>query len=179
MIQEQVRETAQVLASITSTKQNTMEKLLTYHLHHVPTQEREDVLQDMAEVILVRKPASAEIAFLIAKDKVAKYWRDYHGHRQYVTEELYGGEEIDDGDGNTITREAMLVGDIEFEHRIADRHDANTLFAQLPWNVKKAVAKKLLGIPLTNRNKMAIRNWLTLHRYVRVEGGIKILRIEA
>lgn len=178
MIQEQVRETAQVLASITEQKQDTLEKILSYHLHHVPSQDREDVLQDLAEALLTRRPNTPELAFLIAKDKIAKFWRDYKGHRQYVTEETYGGEEIQDEEGNTISRIDTLAGEIEFEHRIADRYDSNTLFAQLPWNIKKAVARKLIGLPLTACNRKAMQRYLLAKRVVHTEGGAKIISIE-
>ena len=81
MIGSQIRETSKVLAGMLEIKQEQLSRIIFYHAGHVPGEEREDVVQSLAEQLIKTKPNNGKLAFVICKRLIADWWRNYMATR--------------------------------------------------------------------------------------------------
>jgi len=154
--QTQIQETTKILSSILAIPETNLGKILKYHAYKVPTQDREDIVQDLAEKLLATKPANAKLAFVICKNRVNDWWRHYKASKGYEAFSLYDSLQ----DTEDITLEETLSAEYHYAKRLDSDIDAENLLASLPANIQNIISKRLLGIG----NSAAERQ--TLHRFI-------------
>jgi hypothetical protein len=152
MIANQIKETSKALAGMLEIKEEQLTRIMRYHASHVPGEEREDIIQTLAEHLLKAKPNSGKLAFVICKHLVADWWRNYAATRQFETFGLY--DPIDEEEG--ITLEETLSSEYDYVKRLDNDIDAENLFKGLPAEIQKIVQRRLLGLGTTSteRSKM-------------------------
>jgi hypothetical protein len=124
----------------------------------VPAQEREDLFQELALAILEAKVEDERLAYAIARCDWQDWWEKYMTRSHY-----YGGNlnaTLEDDDGQEVEFGELLVGEVEFERKMAGKLDGQALYAKLPEAIKQVVNKRLIGKPLTGAER------LRLFRYI-------------
>lgn len=157
----QVQQTAHALAGQLGFRENKLASILEHHAHHVPAQERADVVQHLAEVFLSEQPNTPELAFIIAKRRVANWWRHYKRHSLFGDSEVtYGSENVDDGEGGTREMIDTIADSADYVARFEDREASRVLFGTLPNEVRKAVIKRLRGLGLTATERSRVKRFV-------------------
>jgi len=147
------------LSSVIGIKQDKLENILDWHIHKVPLEERKDMAQDLAEALLKANPQTPELAFAICRNRIVDFWRHYKLHSQFHIH--YGSELIEDGEGNEIELIETLAGEVEFEKRISEKIDAESLYGKLPKPIKRVIDKRIVGLRLSDAERQQ------LHRYIK------------
>ena len=116
----------------------------------VPTNEQQDVFQELITAILASGTTDAAFAYTIARRDVQDWWRQYKRHSQYY--EGYLSDVVTNAEDEATELAELLVGEVEFERKMISKLDARRLWRQLPENIKPLILKRLQGKPLgTNR----------------------------
>lgn len=157
-------EISKALAGQLIIKESQVEKILDWHIRKVPSQEREDIAQDLAETLLKAKPQTADLAFAICRNRVVDWWRHYKVHSQFDIQ--YGSETVDDGEGGETELIETLAGEVEFEKRICSKIDADSLFGKLPKDIQKLIQKRIVGLRLSDAERQ------TLHRFIKANPNL-------
>jgi len=153
----QLRELANILGSKFGIGEAELRKGLNWQLARIPYQEREDVLQELALRMLEARPCTAAMAFIIARNHVANWWRHYRAHRLYGDSDItYGSELTDTGEEIIQT----IVGEVEWQARIDSELEAKRIFSNLPPRIQGIISKRLAGRRLSGAERVA------LHRFV-------------
>jgi hypothetical protein len=137
-------------------KEEQLARIIRYHAGHVPGEEREDIVQTLAEHLIKTKPNSGKLAFVICKHLIADWWRNYMETRQFETFGLY--DVLDDNEG--ITLEETLSSEYDYVKRLDNDIDAENLLGSLPGEIQKIIQKRLLGLGTTNTERSK------LHRFI-------------
>jgi len=154
--QTQIQETTKILSSILAIPEKNLGKILNYHARKVPVQDREDIVQDLAEKLLATKPANAKLTFVICKNRVNDWWRHYKASKGYESFSLYDTLE----NTENITLEETLSAEYQYAKRLDSDIDAENLLAKLPANIQNIISKRLLGVGSTATERQ------TLHRFI-------------
>ena len=149
------------LAEQTAFPKEELNKVLKYHLSHVPKVEREDVSQDLIEELLAKQPETLALAFILCKYKVYDWWHSYEGFRLFNAQ--YGSEPAFDSDGDEVELIDTIPDTVEFERIIDDKLDSEQLFGKLPKRIQSIVNKKLIGIRLTGADSVALHKFTKKH----------------
>ena len=142
MIASQIKETSKSLAGMLEIKEEQLARIIAYHTSHVPGEEREDIIQTLAEYLIKTKPNSGKLAFVICKHLIADWWQNYMATRQFETFGLY--DVLDDEEG--ITLEETLSLEYDYAKRLDNDIDAENLLKSLPGDIQVIIQKRLLGI---------------------------------
>lgn len=121
----------------------------------VPRPEREDMFQELALAVLEHRMEDERLAYAVARCDWRDWWEKYYTRQHY-----YGGSlnaTVLDGEGQEFEFGELLVGEVDFERRIAGKVDGQRLYAQLPDPIKAVVNKRLIGKPLnaTERQRLS------------------------
>lgn len=156
MIKSQIKETSRALSGMLGVKEEQLGRVITYHSSHVPIEDRQDIVQTLAEHLIKAKPDNAKLAFVICKRLICDWWRNYMATRQYETFGLY--DPVDGEEG--ITLEETLSSEYEYAKRLDSDIDAEDLLKSLPSDIQKIIQKRLLGLGTTNTERSK------LHRFI-------------
>lgn len=156
MITSQIKETSKSLAGMLEIKEEQLTRIISYHVNHVPGEEREDIVQTLAEHLIKAKPNSGKLAFVICKHLICDWWRNYMATRQFETFGLYDPV---DGD-EAITLEETLSLEYEYVKRLDNDIDAENLLKSLPSDIQKIIQKRLLGFGTSDTERSK------LHRFI-------------
>jgi hypothetical protein len=156
MIASQIKETSKSLAGMLEIKEEQLARIIRYHAGHVPGEDREDIVQTLAEHLIKAKPNSGKLAFVICKHLIADWWRNYMVTRQFETFGLY--DPIDEDAG--ITLEETLSSEYDYVKRLDNDIDAENLLGSLPGEIQKIIQKRILGLGTTNTERSK------LHRFI-------------
>lgn len=125
----------------------------------VPMTEREDLFQDLALKLLESKRQDEKLSYAIARCDWQDWWKAFRVRSNFNWESL--NSEREDDDGNTAELGDLIVGECEFEAKIADSIDANKVYNSLPKNIQTIVMQRLQGIGLkTSKDKMTLKRFL-------------------
>ena len=140
-------------------------KIISHHRYKVPREDREDITQDMFELLLKHKPSSAGLAYTICKRSIADYWRHKARHNEFNIS--YASSVIASSEDGNITFEDLLIDRIDYESKYVDSIDSNVLFNSLPKPIAKLVAKRLRGLGLTSTQRSQLRRYAMTTQYVK------------
>ena len=124
----------------------------------VPTQEREDLFQELALAILEAKVEDERLAYAIARCDWRNWWRKYMTRSHYYAGSL--NATLEDDDGQEVEFGELLVGEVEFERKMAGKLDGQALYAKLPEAIKQVVNKRLIGKPLTSTERTRLQTFI-------------------
>jgi hypothetical protein len=156
MIYSQIKETSKALAGMLSVKEDQLTRIISYHSSHVPSEDRQDIVQTLAEHLVKSRPNSGKLAFVICKHLVCDWWRNYMATRQFETFGLH--DPIDEDEG--ITLEETLSSEYDYAKRLDSDIDAENLLQSLPGEIQKIIQKRLLGLGTTSTERSK------LHRFI-------------
>lgn len=156
MIKSQIKQTSQALAGMLGVKEDQLTRIISYHASHVPIDDRQDIVQTLAEQLIKTKPSSGKLAFVICKNLVWHWWENYMATRQFETFGLY-----DPLDGNEeITLEETLSSEYHYAKRLDSDIDAEDLLKSLPGDIQRIVQKRLLGLGTTSTERSKLHRFL-------------------
>ena len=119
-------------------------RIAEFFAHRVPFEEREDCFQTFTATLIDSKVTEEKLAYTIIRHDWLNWWRAYK-----TKQHLDLDSSIEDSEGNATTLGDLLVGEVEYEHRVGvaieDNDAARYLWNQLPANIKPLVAKRLAG----------------------------------
>ena len=130
-------------------------KIIGFWTRHTPYQERGDVLQGMAESLLIQSPTTEGLTFAVCRSYVCKWWERFHV-RQHI-----GLESPIDGDGDdTLTLADTLISECQYE-RIEDLDEARSIIRQIPPDIMRAVNVQLTHghTALTRHERVMLREF--------------------
>jgi len=156
MIQSQIKETSKALAGMLGVKEEQLGRVITYHSSHVPIEDRQDIVQTLAEHLIKAKPDNAKLAFVICKRLVCDWWRNFTATRQFETFGLY--DPVDGEEG--ITLEETLSSEYHYAKRLDSDIDAEDLLKSLPGDIQRIVQKRLLGLGTTSTERSKLHRFL-------------------
>jgi len=120
----------------------------------VPSNEREDLFQELVLAVLDSGTEKLSFAYAIARRDWQNWWKSYKLHSQFYSGHL--SDTLTNSDGDETELAELLVGEVEFERRQIDKLDAQSLWNRIPEDIQKLVLKRLQGKPLgTNRKRKA------------------------
>ena len=125
----------------------------------VPREEREDLFQDIALAVFKAKTKDMKLAYAIARCDWIDFWKRYK-----IRQHLSLDSVTEDDTGNPVTLAELLVGETEFERKMADKMDADSMYNSLPLNIQPLITKRLLGGRLNNTERSQ------LNRYIKKDG---------
>lgn len=125
----------------------------------VPREEREDLFQDIALAVFKAKTKDMKLAYAIARCDWIDFWKRYK-----IRQHLSLDSVTEDDTGNPVTLAELLVGETEFERKMADKMDADNMYNSLPLNIQPLITKRLLGGRLNNTERSQ------LNRYIKKDG---------
>lgn len=156
MIQTQIKQTSKALSGMLGVKEDQLARIISFNASHVPSQEREDIVQTLAEQLLKTKPNNGKLAFVICKRLICDWWRSFATTRQYETFGLYNPVDGEEG----ITLEETLSSEYDYAKRLDSDIDAENLLGSLPGEIQRIIQKRLLGLGTTNTERSK------LHRFI-------------
>ena len=119
-------------------------RIAEFFAHRVPFEEREDCFQTFTATLLDSKVTEEKLAYTIIRHDWLNWWKAYK-----TKQHLDLDSSIEDDDGNATTLGDLLVGEVEYEHRVGvaieDNDAARYLWNQIPTNIKPLIAKRLAG----------------------------------
>jgi hypothetical protein len=137
-------------------KEEQLARIIRYHAGHVPGEEREDIVQTLAEHLIKTKPNSGKLAFVICKHLIADWWRNYMATRQFETFGLYDPVDEDEG----ITLEETLSSEYDYVKRLDNDIDAENLLKSLPGEIQKIIQKRILGLGTSNTERSKLQRFI-------------------
>ncbi len=142
------------LAEINKLPTNTRNylKLAYIFSRKAPREEREDLFQEITLALLQSGVKDVKLAYSVARCDWKNFWARYKTRQHFSLDSV-----ISDEDGNECTIGDLLVGEIEYEHKLDSLLDAELLWNKIPADIKPLVTKKLIGKPLTAERKGAGR----------------------
>ena len=152
------------LSNATGIKAKPLDNILRWHIYKIPREDREDVEQDLAELLIQHKPESPSLAYTICKRAIRDYWRAKTKHSQFHIQ--YASANTKNGDGDYSTFEELLTDKIDYEARYCDNIDSNVLFNSLPTPIRALVTKRLRGLGLTSTQRSQLRRYCKSTQYV-------------
>lgn len=156
MIQSQIKETSKALSGMLEIKEDQLARIISFNAGHVPSEERQDIVQTLAEQLIKAKPNNGKLAFVICKRLICDWWRNYMTTRQFETFSLYDPVDGDKG----ITLEETLSSEYDYAKRLDNDIDAENLLKSLPKEIQRIVQKRLLGLGTTSTERSK------LHRFI-------------
>jgi hypothetical protein len=117
----------------------------------VPTEERQDLYQELIAAVLASGTENKAFAYTIARRDWQHWWASYKLHSQF--HQGYLSETITNAEGEETELAELLVGEIEFEAKMIDKLDARQLWQRIPGKIQKLVLKRLKGRPLGTQHK--------------------------
>jgi hypothetical protein len=156
MIASQIKETSKSLAGMLEIKEEQLARIIRYHASHVPGEEREDIVQTLAEHLIKTKPNSGKLAFVICKHLIADWWRNYAATRQFETFGLSDVVNEDEG----ITLEETLSSEYDYVKRLDNDIDAESLLKSLPPDIQKIIQKRLLGLGTSDTERSKLHQFI-------------------
>ena len=124
----------------------------------VPAQEREDLFQELALAILEAKVEDERLAYAIARCDWQDWWEKYMTRSHYYAGSL--NATLEDADGQAVEFGELLVGETEFERKMAGKVDGQALWAKIPNHLKPIVNKRLMGKSITGGEKLMLNKWI-------------------
>lgn len=145
----------------------------------VPANERQDLFQELLTAVIASGTEKLAFAYTIARRDWQNWYKTYKLHSHFYSG--YLSETITNSDGEETELAELLVGEVEFERKQIDKLDAQSLWHQIPSDIKSLVMKRLQGKPLgTRRSRKGGRPKQSqtldntersrLNRYVKTEG---------
>jgi hypothetical protein len=122
----------------------------------VPRQEREDMFQELALVLLEAQVENVKLAYAIARCDWQDWWRRFKVRSNYIVASL---EDVVYKDDEAYQLGELIVGEADFEARIVGEIDGQRLWQSLPGHVKKIVKKRLLGKSLTGGERIMLNKF--------------------
>jgi hypothetical protein len=156
MIKSQIKQTSQALAGMLGVKEDQLTRIISYHASHVPIDNRQDIIQTLAEHLIKSRPNNGKLAFVICKRLVCDWWRNYTATRQFETFGLY--DPVDGEEG--ITLEETLSSEYHYAKRLDSDIDAEDLLKSLPGDIQRIVQKRLLGLGTTSTERSKLHRFL-------------------
>jgi len=124
----------------------------------VPSQEREDLFQELTLTLLEKKTKDERLAYAIARCDWKDWWKRYKLHSQFYSGSL--NDIVEGEDGSKVELGELLVGEVDFERRIIGDLDGKALFDRLPEAIKPIVTKRLIGRALTDSERQRLSRWV-------------------
>lgn len=162
MIKSQIKETSKVLAGMLGVNEGQLARIISFNASHVPGEEREDIVQTLAEHLIKSKPDNGKLAFVICKHLVCDWWRNYMETRQFETFGLY--DPVDGEEG--ITLEETLSSEYDYVKRLDNDIDAENILNSLPAEIQRIVQKRLLGLGTTSTERSKLHRFLEVNPMV-------------
>ncbi len=153
---------SKTLSNMTGIKKPDLDKILNHHQYKVPSEDRQDVLQDLSELLIQHRPNNPGLAYTICKRAVRDYWRAKVKKSQYHI--VYASATVNNIGG--ITYADLLTDHIDYEARYCDNIDSNVLFNSLPKPIAKLVTKRLRGLGLTGAQRVQLHRFAKSTQYV-------------
>ena len=142
---ELVKETANQLAGLGINAKLAIEAGYIFS-RKVPSEERQDLFQELVTAILDSGTEDAAFAYTIARRDWQNWWQTYKLHSQYY--QGYLSDTITNSDGEETELAELLVGEVEFENKQIDKLDGERLWQQIPAEIQQLITKRLQGKPL-------------------------------
>lgn len=133
-------------------------KIITYWCRRAPLDEREDLVQELAEKLLKENPPTLKLAFITLKRDTIDYLRRY-----YTMSRSNLSLDTPTGDGD-CTLGDMVADTIEFEEMVNLKRDTIALLDLMDSKTRRAIGRKLAGERLTNLEKQMIREFAVQNR---------------
>jgi hypothetical protein len=119
-------------------------RIAEFFSHRVPFDEREDCFQTWTATLLDSKVTEERLAYTIIRHDWLNWWRAFK-----TKQHLDLDSSIEDSEGNATTLGDLLVGEVEYEHRVGvaieDNDAARYLWNQIPSHIRPLVVKRLAG----------------------------------
>lgn len=139
--------------------------MLTLHVKHSPPGYSRDLAQDIALAWLEAKPATGVLAYGIARKLTWLRWRAWHTQTHRVALSLDDlGLGVGDGRDAEWSRLADYVGAaVEFESLVIGLQGATTIWAMMPEDIRRIVAKRLSGAVVKGWDSHRLKLWAAAH----------------
>ena len=119
-------------------------RIAEFFAHRVPYEEREDCFQTFTSTLLDVGVTEEKLAYTIIRHDWLNWWRAYK-----TKQHLDLDSSIEDSEGNATTLGDLLVGEVEYEHRIGvaiEDNDAVVVAMETDTaHIRPLVAKRLAG----------------------------------
>jgi len=125
-----------------------------------PSEEREDLFQDLILNLLKAKASDEKLAYAIARCDWKSWWDKYQIRQHYSLDSV-----VEDEDGNEITLAETIVGECEWEAKMDGELDGQRIWDRLPDIIKPIVTKRLLGRALSNTERSKLNRWIKQEGY--------------
>jgi hypothetical protein len=126
----------------------------------VPRQEREDMFQELALVLLEAQVENVKLAYAIARCDWQDWWRRYTVKSHYIVASL---EDVVYKDDEAYQLGELIVGEADCETRIIGKVDGQRLWQSLPGQIKEIVQKRLLGKALNACERKRLSRFAQSH----------------
>lgn len=124
----------------------------------VPKEEREDLFQELTLAILEQRVDDERLAYAIAKCDWRDWWAKYKVRSHYLAGSL--NARLESSDDQEFEFGELLVGEVEFERKMAGKIDGQALYSKLPEAIKPIVTKRLLGRALTGPERVKLSRYV-------------------
>lgn len=126
----------------------------------VPSQEREDMFQDISLAILKARVTDERLAYAIARCDWRDWWGKYRIRQHYSLDSV-----IESDDGNPTTLGELIVGEAEFETKMNGKLDGERIWNALPDCIKPIIQSRLLGKALNATDRQRLSRWVRKDGY--------------
>ena len=151
-IEQAITDTSGALAGVLALDATTLRRILSaWVLKKIPTQDRSDVLQDLAYRALQELPNTPGLFYSLVRFRILDWWkaRQYREH-----------ESLDDDEGETTPLKDILTDkSILFDEAICDSICAEGELVQVPDQVIRIAEKRVMGWPLTSAERQQLSRW--------------------
>ena len=120
-----------------------------------PRQERDDLFQDLTLRLLEAKVDNIRLAYSIARCDWIDWWRSFKIKAHYG--QLSLDDKIDD---DSLPLSEVLIGELDFECRMAAKMDAERLYNKLPSHIQGIVNKRLIGGSITGGDRIMLDKFI-------------------
>ena len=129
----------------------------------VPREEREDMFQELFSAIYAVNTEDERFAYAIARRDWQDWWQKYKTRKHFMAGSL--NDTVLDSDNQEVELAELIVGETEFELKMDGHLDAERIWNKLPDIIKPLVQKRLLGKPLTNKERARMSYYVKTQGY--------------
>ncbi len=155
-----VKGTATALSPILGIAAADLSQILGFWRKHFPQVDREDGMQLLAESLLTATPGTGALAWVIAKRRVADWWRNYKAHRGYDIPECEQGE---DKHGDAKLLADIVVDRVDYLARVDDGSQLDTILSQMPDHIRTTALSKARGARVGGGAARELAEWGKAH----------------
>ena len=121
-----------------------------------PKQDREDLFQELLIALLEANTPDKPLSYAIARCDWRNWWERRMTRSHYLGGSLNKTIETEEG---SYELGELLVGEVEFERKMDDKIDTETLYNKLPDFIKPLIDKRLAGRGLNNTQRSTLNRW--------------------